>query len=75
MKEYVLKRQNTFTEYIALQHILELYEETMRVPGKWVAKRWWDQEVPDLAGSRAAASEAAEIKEGGRNRRKEKRSK
>ena len=30
------------------------------MPGKWVAKMWWEQEVLDLSGTRAAAAAAEE---------------
>ena len=35
----------------------------MRMPGTWVVKRWWDQEVIDLAGFRVAEASAED--EGG----------
>ena len=41
MGEYIMKRQNTVTQYIATRPILDLREETVRMPGAWVAKRWW----------------------------------
>ena len=62
MEAYVLKRQNTVAQYIVTQPILDLFEETVRMPGMWVAKNWWEQEVLDLAVSRL---EAAAVEEGG----------
>ena len=58
MGEYVLKRQNTVAQYIVTRPILDLCEETVRMPGTWVAKRWWEQEGLDLARARAAAAVA-----------------
>ena len=43
MGTYVLKRQTTVAQYIATRRIMDLYEETVRRPGAWVARRWWDQ--------------------------------
>ena len=40
MEAYVLKRQNTVAQYISTQTIMELLEETVRILGMWVAKRW-----------------------------------
>ena len=37
--EYVLKRQNTVAQYIVTRPILDLCEETVRIPGAWVSKR------------------------------------
>ena len=54
---YVLKRQNTVVQYIVTRQILDLCEETVRMPGMWVGKRWWEQEGLDLAGAMAAAAE------------------
>ena len=45
MREYVLKSQNMAARYIAMLTILDLCEETVRMPGAWVTKRWWQQEV------------------------------
>ena len=54
--EYFLKRQNTAAQYIATRPILDLCEETVRMPGAWVAKRWGKQEVLDISIARAVAS-------------------
>ena len=56
MEGYVLKRQNTVTQYIATQPILDLCEEMVWSMGTWVAKMWWDQEGLELAGAREAAA-------------------
>ena len=42
----------------------ELCKETVRMPGTWVAKMWWDQEGLDVVGAQAA-SEASEERGGG----------
>ena len=39
-------------QYIETQTILDLFEETVRMPGGWVAKWWWEQEGLDLEGAR-----------------------
>ena len=56
MGAYVMKRQNTVTQYIAMRPILYLCEKTVRMLGAWVDRRWWDQEVLDLADARAVAA-------------------
>ena len=43
MIEYVLKRQNTVAQYITAQTIIDLFEETVRRPGAWVDRIFWDQ--------------------------------
>ena len=43
---------------------MELYKEKVHRLGEWIARRWWDQEVLDLAGTRESVA-AAEDKEGG----------
>ena len=43
MVAYALKRNNTVAQYIATRPILDLCEETVRRPGVWVARRWWEQ--------------------------------
>ena len=59
MEVYVLKKHNKVAQYITMQPIMYLCEETVGVPVMWVAKSWWYLEVMDLAGARAteAASE------------------
>ena len=42
MGSYVPKRQNTVTQYIATRPILYLFEKTVRRPGEWVDRRWWE---------------------------------
>ena len=37
---YVLKRHNMAAQYIVTWKILDLCKETVRIPVKWVAKRW-----------------------------------
>ena len=43
MEACVLRRQNTAIEYIVMCPILDLYEETVQIPGMWVVKRWWEK--------------------------------
>ena len=43
MEAYVPKRNNMATQYIEMRTILDLCEETVRRPGVWVARRWWEQ--------------------------------
>ena len=57
MGGYVLKSQNMVVQYIVTRQILDLCEETVRMPGMWVGKRLWEQEGLDLAGAMAAAAE------------------
>ena len=49
----MLERQNTVAQYIATQLVLYLCKETVQMPGTWVSKRWWHQEVLELMGARA----------------------
>ena len=58
MGEYVLKKHSTVAQYISMRPIMDLCEETVRIIGARVAKRWWEQEGLDLAGARAAVMEA-----------------
>ena len=41
---------------------MDLCKETVQRPGTWVASRWWDQKILELAGIRSA--ELAEYGEG-----------
>ena len=41
VEAYVLRRQNTFAQYIVTQPIPDLFKETVQRTGMWVAKRWW----------------------------------
>ena len=47
---YFMRRQNTVTQYIATQPILDLCEKSVWRTGAWVSQRWWDQEGLDLEG-------------------------
>ena len=38
--DYILKNQNTFTQYIVTQPILDLCKRTVHRPGVWFAWRW-----------------------------------
>ena len=44
MEEYIRRRQNMFTQYITTCSLLELCEESERVPGAQVEMQWWKQE-------------------------------
>ena len=50
-------------QYIATQPILGLCKEMVRMPGTWVAKRWQEQEVLDMAGARTAAAQRDRVEE------------
>ena len=56
MGEYVLKRQNTVTQYIFTRPIRDLCKETVGIPGSWFTKVWWDQEGLDLVGAMEATA-------------------
>ena len=56
MEKYVLKRQNTASRYIAKQPILYIFKETVRMPGTWLDKRWWEKEGLELVGLKAVAA-------------------
>ena len=56
MLVYVTKRQNTVTQYITTQPILDLCKKTARRLGAWVASIWWEQEGLDLAGEMEATA-------------------
>ena len=55
MGDYILKRQNTISQYIMTRPILNLCEKTVRRPRNWVARRWRKQEVINLVGTREVA--------------------
>ena len=57
VEEYVSNMQNTVAQYISTQPIMNLCKETVRMPGMWVAKMWWDQEGLDLVGARTISEE------------------
>ena len=50
VEAYVLRRQNTATQYITTQPIINLCEEALRWLGTRVSKRRWEQEGLDLVG-------------------------
>ena len=54
----ITRRQNTVTQYIATQPIMDLCERATRQPGAWVSRRWWEQAGidPERARKRAAES-------------------
>ena len=41
---YILKRQNTVAQYIAIWPIMGLCKRTARKTRAWVARRWWEHE-------------------------------
>ena len=52
IRVYILKRQNTHAQYIAMQPILNLCKRLVRTLEAWVSRRWWEQEGIDLEGAR-----------------------
>ena len=48
IRTYVTRRQNTVTQYIATQPILDIFEGSSRRTGVWVSLRWWEQGGLDL---------------------------
>ena len=50
MEGYILRSQNTATQYIAMRPILDLCEEAVHRPRVWVVKRLLEQEGLDLEG-------------------------
>ena len=64
VETYVLRHQNTITQYIKTRPILELYMEAERRLGSWVAQRWLEQGGLYLeGGGEAARVEEVEAKE------------
>ena len=45
-------------QYIATRTILDLCEETVRKPGAWFSRRWWDQYRLYLSDTRTLAASA-----------------
>ena len=60
VEAYVLKRQNTAAQYIAMQLIINFCEDSLRWPWTRVSKRWWEQEGLDLVGVWEEAAAALE---------------
>ena len=71
MGAYVLKRQNTVAQFIAMWPIMDLCKKPERRPGEWFSRRWWYQEILDLPGARAAAAEIANGEEGSEGKEEE----
>ena len=59
MDTYFARIQNTVTQYIATQSIVDLCLEEMRKPVVRVAKHWWEQEEIDMENLR----ESEEVEE------------
>ena len=57
---YITRSQNTVTQYIATQPILDLCERSDRSPGAKVSQRWWEQDGLDLEGAEKREVAAAE---------------
>ena len=55
IRDYVTSRHNKVTQYIAMQPILDLCEQSARRPGAWVSRQWWEQEGLDLEGEKERA--------------------
>ena len=62
MGAYILKWQNMAAQYITMRLILDLCKNTVRRPGAWFDRRWWEQEGIELTGARKRAAEAADGK-------------
>ena len=60
MEEYIRRRQDTVTQYIATQSLLDLCEGSERAPGARVVMWWWEQVGIDLAGARESVAATAE---------------
>ena len=43
VETYVLRLQNTVSQYITTQSILEIYMVAEKWPGAQVTMRWWEQ--------------------------------
>ena len=65
MESYALISQDTVVNYITVRPIMDLCDKLVWMPGTWVAKGWWYQEVTDLVRSResVAAAEEGEAEE------------
>ena len=64
---YIQKRKNTVAQYIAIQPILDLCEQSVWRTGAWIYRKCWEQEVIDLGGERertAAETDREEEKHG-----------
>ena len=48
IRKSITRRQNTVTQYIATQLIMDLYERTTQGAGARVSRRCWGQEVIDF---------------------------
>ena len=64
MEEYIRRRQNMVTEYIAARSLLDLCEGSERATWAQMGMRWWKQAGINLAGAREGAA-AATDKDGG----------
>ena len=61
MEEYIQRRQNIVTQFIATWSLMVLCEETERTTGARVGMRWWDHAGLYLVGARDSALAAAEM--------------
>ena len=43
-------------QYIVTRPILDLCERSDRRPGAWVSRRWWEQDILDLEGTKERAA-------------------
>ena len=55
---YVSRRQNTVAQFIVTRPIMDLCLAAERRPGSRVAKRWREQDIMDLDGTRITDQEA-----------------
>ena len=53
---YVTRRKNTVAQYIVTQPIMDLCNQSVRRPGVWMYRRWWEQEGLDLEGEKERAA-------------------
>ena len=60
---YITRRQNTVAQYITMQPILDLYEQSVWRTGYWVSWRWCEQEGIYLEGSKKRAAEDSDREE------------
>ena len=57
IRKSITNIQNTVTQYIATQPLLDLCEQTTRRGGVRVSRRWWDQKGIDWETAKARSAE------------------
>ena len=63
IRKSVTRRQNTVTQYIATQPIMDLCEQATRRPGARLSRWWWEQAGIDLEKAKKRAVEATAVPE------------